>query len=185
MTRNEFLEEVNDYYDLKRFCWDYDCYECDDIYDTDQLDDYINEQLVEWAHDARNWQELYDRLNEIDVGYDYYRIDGYGDITVLDDFDFDGYKDSVLEWGDRNGVWDEDEEEEEEVDGDYPNVEEEPCYASSSEKDPEPEDPVEDGCSLDELFSSGISQLQTIEIEEEAAAQEDSEAFKRFISITV
>ena len=185
MTRNEFIEDVSDFYDLRSFCWDNDCYECDDIFDEEGRDDYINEHLVDWARDADNWEELQRQLNDIDTGYDFYRIDDYGDLVGLDDYDFDNYKSDVLDWGDRNDIWDEDEEEEGEIEEDYSSVEEEPRYASSSENTSESEAPIEDGCSLNELFSSGISQLQTIEIEEEAAAQEADEAFKQFVSVAI
>lgn len=184
MTRNEFLE-IDNYYDLKNFCWDYDCYECDDIYDTYQLDDYINEHLVDWARDADNWEELSNRLNDIDTSYGFYRIDEYGDIKYLDDYEFDDYKESVLAWGDDHDIWDEDEEEEEEIEENYSSVEEEPRYTSPSENTTEPEAPAEDGCSLNELFSSGISQLQTIIIEDEAAKLEADEDFKQFVSVAI
>lgn len=185
MTRNEFIEDVNNFYDLRDFCWGNDCYECDNVFDEEGRDDYVNEHLVDWARDADNWEDLQEQLNDIATGYDFYRINDYGELEGLDDYDFESYKDDVLSWGDNHDIWDEDEEEEEEVEEDYSDVEEEPRYASSSENTPEPEASVEDGCSLNELFSSGISQLQTIEIEEEATAQEADEAFKQFVSVAV
>lgn len=185
MTRNEFIEDVRDFDELRNFCCDNDCDECEDVYDEEERDDYINEHLVDWARDASDWDDLLSRLNGIDTDYEFYRIDGHGDLVELDGYDFDHYKSNVLDWGDRNDIWDEDEEEEEEIEEDYSSVEEEPRYASSSENTSEPEAPIEDGCSLNELFSSGISQLQTIIIEDEAAVLEADEAFKQFVSVAI
>ena len=52
MTRNEFLDNVNDWYDLIDFCNDMGCEYCEDVYSEDCRDDYINECLMDWAHDS-------------------------------------------------------------------------------------------------------------------------------------
>lgn len=183
MTRDEFIDDVVDFYDLRNFCYDYDCDELDDVYDSRGLDGYINNSLIDWAREVGDWEELREKLDDISTGYDYYKIDGYGDIIGLDDYDFAEYKDAVLDWGDRNGVWDQDEEEEE-IEEDY-SGEEEPHYKPSSQVTPDTEAPVEDGCSLNELFLSGFGQLQTIIAEDIVAANEENEAFKQFVSSAV
>lgn len=96
------------------FCYDNDCGICDDIYDDESKDDYINEHLSDMADDADSWQSLYRTLDDIPTGYDYYRLDDYGEFNGLGDDDFEDYKDEVLEWMDDNEYWDEDEDDEEE-----------------------------------------------------------------------
>lgn len=131
MTRNEFLNDVITFGELKDFCYDYDCTMLEDVYDEEGRDDYINECLMDWARDD-SWQELYSRLDGIPTGYDWYRYDDYGEWCGLDDGDFEEYKDDVLEWGDDNDIWDEDEEEDdtdifaEEIDADMADEEDEP-----------------------------------------------------------
>ena len=107
MTRTEFLDEVNDFCELICFCSDHDIYICDDIYDEDEMDDWLNEHLNELAN-SMDWGELKDYLNEVpcDSGY-YYRQDG--DYFCVADAEFDDYKNAVLEEMDRNGDWDEEE----------------------------------------------------------------------------
>ena len=101
MTRNEFLDTVNDWYELIEFCNDVGCSYCDDVYSEESMNDDINERLTDWAQEC-TWQELYSRLDDIPSGYDYYRCNDYGGWESLDDSDFDDYKDDVLEWMDNN-----------------------------------------------------------------------------------
>lgn len=58
-----------------------------------------------------SWQEIRDRLNDLDTSYDYYVNDGYMIYNGLDnDDDFEEFKSNVLDWMDSYGEWDEDEE---------------------------------------------------------------------------
>ena len=83
MTRNEFLDTVNDWYELIEFCNDVGCSYCDDVYSEESMNDDINERLTDWAQEC-TWQELYSRLDDIPSGYDYYRCNDYGDWESLD-----------------------------------------------------------------------------------------------------
>ncbi len=109
MTRREFIEEVNDFDDLTRFCWNNDCYVCEYVRDGEQYDDYIWELIRDWDN---GWEELRDWLDCLPcVGrYDY--VDTEDDFVVLDDDDFQDYKRRVLGWMDENNYWDEPDEEE-------------------------------------------------------------------------
>lgn len=111
MTRDEFMENVTTFGELKNFCYDWDCDMLDDVYDGDEMDECINECLVDWASND-TWQELYDRLGDIPSGYDWYRNDDYDGWVGLDDYDFGQYKQEVLEWMDNNDQWEDDEEDE-------------------------------------------------------------------------
>ena len=39
MTRNEFIDNITEWYELKDFCNDFDCDICEDIYDDDDYAD--------------------------------------------------------------------------------------------------------------------------------------------------
>lgn len=41
MTRNDFLNDVTEWWELLDFCSDEDCNICEDIIDSDQLDEYV------------------------------------------------------------------------------------------------------------------------------------------------
>lgn len=169
MTRAEFYENVTTWWDLKNFCSDEQCDICDDIYDEEGRDDYINDCLMDWARND-SWTELLSRLEDIPTGYDYYRYDDYGEWEGLVDGDFDEIRDEVAEWMDDNGYWDDDEEEADDED-------EEPI------DDEEEEPPVEDeDCSLGELFAASATRVQSIAEEELAKAREEELAFATLMS---
>ena len=111
MTRQQFIDEVNEWQELINFCNDEGCSCCNDVYSEEDRDDYINERLVDMARNADSWSELLDTLSDITTGYDYYRRDDYGEWCGLDDYEFDDYKDDVLEWADDQDIWEDDEEE--------------------------------------------------------------------------
>lgn len=123
MTRQEFIDDVTTWYELLEFCYDEDCNICEDIVDSDMYDEYIDDELYDKIRNSGDkWWEIKDWLNGIPTGYDYY--DRYNECGV-DEYDFDHYKDDVLDWGDSNEVWDEDEEEEEDFEEDFDEEEDE------------------------------------------------------------
>lgn len=171
MTRAEFYENVTTWWDLKNFCSDEQCDICDDIYDEEGRDDYINDCLMDWARND-SWTELLSRLEDIPTGYDYYRYDDYGDWVGLDDGDFDEIRDEVAEWMDDNGYWDDDEEEADDEE-DTPFI------------DPEDAEPIDDeDCSLGELFEGSVARIRAISEEELEAARETERALQEFLSFT-
>ena len=183
MTRQEFIDNVTTWSELLYFCYDENIDFCEDVYTEDAKDEYFDDILVDMARDAGSWQELYDRLEEIPTGYDYYIRDDYGDFEGADDDDFDSHYEDVLEYMDCNEYWDDD-------DGDE-DYEEEPVREEYV--DPEDEEPVEEeDVSIAELFTTCNSKLQKIDADTEAAAraaeEEDEEAFNDFcaeVGVTV
>lgn len=148
MTRQEFIDNIQYWSELLEFCSDEDCNYCEDIYDSDQWNDSINEDVYEMARTS-SWRTILDVLQGYDdlSGYDYYRRDDYGEWHGLDEDDFSEYKYDVLGWGDDGEIWDEDEEEEE------PPV----PYIN-----PEDVTPLEaEDVSMNDLFLSGIEALKT------------------------
>lgn len=171
MTRTEFIENVQNWWELLDFCNDEGCDICDDVYDDDSKDQYINETLVDTARNVDDWRDLLQTLSDIPYGYDCYRLDGYCDFVGLDDEDFESYKDDVLEWGDDRDIW-EDEEEEEEY------VAEEPAPSEPVADKEEDAFDAESGCSIEDLFSASVSCLQMIEISAQEAKKQEDAAFE-------
>ena len=166
MTRQQFIDEVNDWWELIDFCNDEGCSYCDDVYSEESRDDYINEQLVDMARNADSWSELLDTLNDITTGYDYYRRDDYGEWSGLGDYEFNEYKDDVLEWADDQEIWEDDEEEplpEDDEDEDDDFVADEPI-------------------SIGELMGVCNSQLQQIGTDKQAKEAADDETFEVFVA---
>lgn len=112
MTRAEFIDTVNEWWELIDFCSDENCDICNDIYSDDERDDYINQRLSDIAGNAGDWRSLRDELYDITTGYDYYLYNDWTDWIGLTDEDFEDYKQQVLLWMD-NGDWWEDEDDEE------------------------------------------------------------------------
>ncbi len=134
MTRNDFIERIDRWWELIDFCRDMDCSVCEDIIDGDDLSEYIEEDIENAAHDGMGWREIRDRLNDLDTGYSYYVNEGYMLYVGLnDDDDFNRYKDEVIEWMDDYGYWDDEEE-----DDDF--IEEEADNASPFDEDDEESD---------------------------------------------
>lgn len=107
MTRTEFEEEVLTFSSLIEFDYDESLYILDDIISGDEMEEEINEYIRDFNG---GWEDLRDRLNDIDTGYEYYRRDGYLEYTYMDDNDFDRYKQEVLDAADANELWDSEEE---------------------------------------------------------------------------
>lgn len=158
MTRSEFLENVDTWGDLLSFCSDECCGYCEDIYYEDDRDEYIDNEISDWTS---GWEDLYNYLDCIPTGYDFYQLCN-GEWYGADDSMFDDYKTEVLEWGDNHDVWDEEDEEED--------------FDEDGEDDVE----FEEGCSLKELFDTSKSELKTME---QSARQRQAEIENNFNEI--
>lgn len=182
MTRQEFLDNVENFSDLIVFCCDEGCDICDDVVDSDYWDEWIDDNLVDWARND-SWRDLMSRLNELDEdsGYTFYIYDDYYcEYKGVDDDgdDFDRYKSEVLDWADEHGCWEEDEEEEEE---------EEPApyrpygFSDTSEEEEEDEDPTPDeDCSFDDLIAVAVGCVASFNEETIRKAQEEDRVFMEF-----
>lgn len=167
MTRQQFIDEVNDWWELIGFCNDEGCSRCEDVYSEEIRDDCINEELVDMARYAASWASLLDMLNDIATGYDYYRRTDYGDWEGLDDYEFKDYKNDVLGWADEQDIWEDDEEgpipEDVEDDNDTDFVADEPIC-------------------IGELMGVCSSQFQQIGTDKKAETAADDEAFEVFVA---
>lgn len=105
MTRQYFIDEITELYELLEFCEEIGCDSCDEIvYDTDR-DERIDQHVYDLVNDGICWEELQNYLNNILTGSEYYICDEDDEWMDAEDF-FDDYKESVLSWCDENDVWD-------------------------------------------------------------------------------
>lgn len=178
MTRQDFIENVNEWYELLEFCRHEDCDVCEDVYSDDDKDDYINENF-RYLVEEHNWWTLRDILNDIPTGDGYYLYENINDWRELDDEDFEEFKGSVLQWMDNGGYWEEEEE--------YEEYEEEPFVENVNPIDPYDAVPIEDeDISLPELLSACDKELRSIKKATDEDNEADNEVFFDFVaSITV
>ena len=141
MNRTTFLEDVSTWPELLMFCGDIG-YDTSAIYDNETRDEEIESDLRERAYDDC-WQEIRDWLYDLcdSSRGDYWRRDDYGDWYLMDNDDFEAYKNDVLEYADDNELFDA--EDEDEDDWSWEPVPIEP-----------PTPPAETGVTLDELFTA-------------------------------
>lgn len=113
MTREQWMESIDDIDDLMAFCYHEDCPVLDDVvYSDEAMDDYINEfQLVDWAQN-NTWYQLKDLLSNLPGGENWYKKDEYGDWLYIDAYDLLDFIEGVADWCEENGYFDEEEEEE-------------------------------------------------------------------------
>lgn len=177
MTRTEFINEVQDWRGLQNFCGDEGCHICDDVYSDEAKDDYIDDYLTDMARRADGWKDLYNILEDIPTGYYYYLLDEFEEFRGLDTSDFEIFKDDALEWGDINGIWDNEEEEDYEEQAD-----EEPAPPEVAAEDEENDGFEAEGCSIGDLFAASASCLREIEISEQKAKEQEDSTFEIFIA---
>lgn len=186
MTRDEFINQITFWYELIDFCNDYGCDVCSGIYDDDQRNECIDDELVDMAR-HNTWEELRDILNNYDTGYDYWYKDEYDGWVGLTDGDFDDYKDDVLSWADNSGdIWDEDEEQvtDEETIRWNNDVEEEPLRNIQCNTQSEPEDDTtseDTGITFSELFLSCGNTLHEIYDKQAKEIAQENADFSKFI----
>lgn len=136
MTRDEFIENVQGWYDLRNFCCDENLDICEDVYSEDEKDDFYNDNLVEMARNAGSYSDLIETLNDIPNGYDWYIRDyDYDEFNEADDRDFREYKERVIDQMDDDEAWDEPEEDQsvEEVSNEIEESEAEPLESKDFE----------------------------------------------------
>lgn len=163
MTRQEFLDEITTIWELLNWCSDNNCYIYDEIQDQDGYDEWISDLLSDRARDW-TWQDIESWLSDLPQGYEYYRYSEDDDSWEgVGDYDFTGLRDEALEWGDENGVWDQDEDEEEPDD---------------PEPEPEPERAPIAAFDMDDIMSDTREVLLTYRRRSEAerAAEERAAA---------
>ena len=142
MSRREFLEDVNDIYDLKNVVYDAEIDALEDVYDYDGMDWYLNEYLTDIAR-YRDWEDMKDYLNRVPTytdGY-YERYDGDEWEPYDEDRRFADDKQEVYEILCNCNFFEDDDEEEEK--------EESSTYDYSIDEEYLADDPVEEEQQID------------------------------------
>ena len=171
MTRQYFIDNVNDWWELKDFCNDEDCEICSDVYGDEDMDEEINDAIREYSDDYQ-WYELRDLLRDIPSGYNFYYRNSSFDWEGLDDNDFNSYKDDVLEWMDNGDYWDD------EDDAGYDDCEE--TLSAEPEDDDEEPAPAED-FSVGDLMGMCSASFVTMQQESLRMEQESNDAFRNYV----
>jgi len=177
MTRVEFLENTNDFYELKDFCSEYGCDYCENVYDDDELDEEVEYDICEY-HRNYSWRELRDYLYDIPIGYDFYRKNGILDYEGLDDEDFAAFREEVCDWAIENGYLDEDDEEE----GEDFYDDEDDWFTPESQPIEEEEPVAEEDFSIGELMNMSVVMLVTLQQADTQRRSEADREFAEFIS---
>lgn len=140
MTRNEFLDDVTDFAELKDFCDNEGIYICDGVMDGEYFDEIILDRIRERGY-FDTWQEVYRFLRDLPDGAAYYIENDYGEINEATDDDFEELKQQVLEYMDERDRW-EPEDEDAGRDAEEPDGEAEdeifvPAFRPAKQEEPE------------------------------------------------
>ena len=158
MTRDEFIEQVNETYELVRFCYDNSLDDLVDyIYAEDTFNELIDEDISDWRD---GWQDLYKFLDELPTSSetDYYYRDCYGDWYEFTYSDEENLKDDILARCDEEGIFDDAEEDDEEQEENYGEQEGGTGYWCVRTPEPEKEDevpPPEEEFTIEEMLMIG------------------------------
>lgn len=114
MTRAEFDENINSWYDLIDFCQEYGLSSCDNIYDSDQVIEIIRDEAN--YDGVRGVFYLVRNISDLDAEYFYYGNSGL--VSLYDDIDFERYRLRVIEEFEENFDFDEDDEDEDYIERD-------------------------------------------------------------------
>lgn len=175
MTREEFLDNVNSFWELREFCNDTGCPVMDDIYDSDSRNETIEERMYDWAREY-SWREVLSMLQEEENedGYDFYRDGDCGYLEGLSDELVGDYAAEALEWGDDHDIWDYDEDEEEQ-DNEYEPV----PYEEEIDLTP-----IEDeDFSVSDLFAASGQVILAAKTMQKQEEKEDDSYFDMFVNV--
>lgn len=171
MTREEFDNDIYNFYDLMSFCDDigYDL----DVHDTEYVEEWVEDSISNWIRN-QSWRSVREDLNDIHSELEngmYFRFDGYGMPECVDG-DFDSYKDDVLDYCIENDIFEEDEEEFDdealECDGNQ-EVRFRVCQSDiyTFGNDNTDDEKFEDGIQFTDLFSASSSKFNIVETSDE------------------
>jgi len=143
MTKDQFYDDINDFDQLYEFCEDVGCPLNEDW--VNDLKRAVDNDFPD-AHGRWYYDDIRDKLNDIDEGGEWYRHVGTLEFECIDE-EFYSYRDDVAEWCEANYVFNDPDEEEEEP-----------------EEDPVPEIPAVPPEDLSGYFDSGATMDLTSEV---------------------
>lgn len=149
--RSDFINNVTDWRDIIEFCVNNDLDIPTTLYDNDELNDYIEENLEELARNYY-WTEVLEVLQNIPQGFDFYikEEDSLMEFSPARQSDFNLIKNEILEHMDDINGWDEGEQE--------PDTSEE----SNQESENQEEFNINTDISIDDFLISNVNDFQKI-----------------------
>lgn len=149
--RSDFINNVTDWRDIIEFCVNNDLDIPTTLYDNDELNDYIEENLEELARNYY-WTEVLEVLQNIPQGFDFYikDEDSFMEFSPARQSDFNLIKNEILELMDDMNGWDEGEQE--------PDTSEE----SNQESENQEEFNINTDISIDDFLISNVNDFQKI-----------------------
>ena len=149
--RSDFINNVTDWRDIIEFCVNNDLDIPTTLYDNDELNDYIEDNLEELARNYY-WTEVLDVLQNIPQGLDFYikEEDSFMEFSPARQSDFNLIKNEILEHMDDINGWDEGEQE--------PDTSEE----SNQESENQEEFNINTDISIDDFLISNVNDFQKI-----------------------
>lgn len=149
--RSDFINNVTDWRDIIEFCVNNDLDIPTTLYDNDELNDYIEENLEELARNYY-WTEVLEVLQNIPQGFDFYikEEDSFMEFSPARQSDFNLIKNEILELMDDMNGWDEGEQE--------PDTSEE----SNQESENQEEFNINTDISIDDFLISNVNDFQKI-----------------------
>lgn len=108
MTREQFLEDIVDICQLMDFCYEYGFDdEVADVYSQASYKEWVWSSIQDWYGD---WESLASWLYNLPETSDYDYFDLSDEPCGVGDYEFDYYKERVLEAADHNDFWDDTDE---------------------------------------------------------------------------
>ena len=149
--RLDFINNVTDWRDIIEFCVNNDLDFHTNIYNNDELNDYIEDNLEELARDYY-WTEVLNILQDIPQGLDFYikEEDSFMEFSPARQSDFDLIKNEILEYMDDVDGWDEDEQESD------------ASEESNQESENQEEFNINTDISIDDFLISNVNDFQKI-----------------------
>lgn len=151
MTREEFWEDITQFWELRDFCNNEGISVTDDYFDYDDWNDEVQSDFENADFDS--WQEARDTLANLNKeSCDFFRREGYFYYEPCDEEDFDMLKQEVIEIMDERGAWDDAWDDDDDDDDDT-------CDDEYVYKDPQQPE-LDEGMSFDELSGFEVHELK-------------------------
>ena len=151
MTKNEFWEDITQFYELRDFCSNEDIYVTDEYFDYDDWNDEVQSDFDDCDFDS--WEDCRDTLQGlVHEACDFFRRECSFNYTPCYQVDFERLKEEVSDIMDERCAWDLDEDDE-----DYDDDNE--CDDEYVYEDPQQPD-LNEGMTFDELVGFEVVELK-------------------------
>lgn len=131
MKRSDFIEEINDFYSLRQFCYDFNLEAMDNVFDFGEAFDFAEENVADFASQVslkflrHTINDIYDTLS---IGC-YYKMDDWMSFEEIFEEDI---KNNVLFEMDALDLWESEEDEDCDSDDSGENLEEDCSFDANT-----------------------------------------------------